>query len=206
MRKFTLTVATALLAAACHDATQPDPGIKPEFAVGSTFECVGVVHSGTFDNVVVPPGAFCLLQDAIVAGNIKALESSHLLINRGARVGGDIEGDKADVQLLAIGNNARNLVHGSIQIKGAGAVALVCGTDLPQGEIRLEKNTGFVHAGGVTCDGFGEGNTLPNGRIRIKKNIIPTTRSLEITGNVVGGDLEVLKNEGLALSSCKTTR
>lgn len=53
MRKFTLTVATTLLVAACQDAMQPVPGTKPEFvAGGSDYECAGSAtgfrqHCGT---------------------------------------------------------------------------------------------------------------------------------------------------------------
>lgn len=74
MRKFTLTVATTLLVAACQDAMQPVPGTKPEFvAGGSDYECAGSA-TGTFDNIVVPPGEDCGLFNATVQGNVTALK------------------------------------------------------------------------------------------------------------------------------------
>ncbi len=73
----------------------------------------------------------------------------------------------------------------------------MCGTDLPEGNIQLEKNTGNVFAGGSNCEGFGDGNTLPKGNIKVEENTItPIYTLLEITGNSVGGDVLVFKNQG----------
>src|SRR5687768_948399 len=64
-------------------------------AMAGDTPCVGML-TGTFDNVVVPPGQTCLLTGATVRGNVKALENSRLVINN-STVGGNVEGDKADL-------------------------------------------------------------------------------------------------------------
>jgi hypothetical protein len=57
---------------------------------------------------------------------------------------------------------------------------------------------GFVHLGGPICQGgFCGGNTLTRGSIRVKKN----TNTIfgigsEIVGDTVGGNLQVLRNQG----------
>lgn len=240
MRRLNLTLstaATALLAAACHDATEPGPGTNPEFAMGgSDFQCTGVA-TGTFDNVVVPSGAFCALIDATVKGNVKALENSSLIMRRttvggnvdvasrgtlgsgavlssstvkgnikalensqlemsGMTISGNVEGDKATLVDL-FSEAGRNLVGGNIQIKEADFAVRVCGTDLPQGNIQLEKNTGLVLVGDPSCGGgLLGGNTLPKGSIKVEENTIPADRRLTIEGNSVGENVLVVKNQG----------
>jgi hypothetical protein len=198
-----VTGAAVLFAAACDDATTPDPAAAPELAVGAgAFECTGPA-TGSFDNIVVPRGAFCTLSNSTATGSIRALEGSTLFIIN-STIGGDVEGAKANnVELVAI-NGARNLVGGSIRVSGGGEGVLVCGTDLSTGDIEVERMTGFlpgngfVHVGGSICDGgFGGGNTLTKGSIRVRKNTIPANSiGLEIVGNSVAGDLQVLKNQG----------
>jgi hypothetical protein len=202
MSKLNPAALAAFALLACQDATQPNHTVRPEFAAGNTFECVGP-ETGTFENVVVPRDAFCTLSNSTVTGDIKALRGSTLfMINM--TVGGSIEGNKADNVELAAINGARNLVGGSIRIRDGGEGAFICGTDLPEGDIEVERmfgfngQNGFVHLGGSICEGgFGGGNTLAQGSIRVKRNTNTTFGiGLEIVGNTVGGDLQVLRNQG----------
>jgi hypothetical protein len=205
MSKLRLSLATAACAFslnACNDATEPGPAVRPDFAAGGRFECTGP-ETGTFGNVVVPRDAFCTLSNSTVTGDIKALAGSILFIIN-TTVGGDIEGDKArNVELVAI-NGARNRVDGSIRIRDGGDGAFICGTDLPAGDIEVERmfgldrQNGFVHLGGSICEGgFGGGNTLAQGSIRVKSNSTTIFGiGIEIVGNTVGGDLQVLRNTG----------
>jgi hypothetical protein len=147
-------------------------------------------------------GSGAVLSSSTVKGSIKALENSQVEMT-GMTVGGNVEGDKADfVDLFT--EAGRNQVGGSIQIKEAGAVR-VCGTDLPEGNIQLEKNTGFVQVGGSGCGaGLFGGNTLSKGNIKVEENTIPASCGpfppfpcrLEIIGNSVGGNVLVFKNRG----------
>lgn len=176
--------------------------LSPFGVVEGGYECVGNV-TGTFDNIVVPPDAFCTLSNSTVNGDIRALDRSRLfMINMS--IAGDIEGNRAEnVQLVAI-NDARNLVGGSIRIRDGGEGAFICGTDLSNGSIEVERMTGFgdqngfVHIGGSICEGgYGGGNTLPNGDIRVHDNTHPENGiGLQITGNSVGGDLRVTNSQG----------
>jgi hypothetical protein len=72
------------------------------------------VLTGTFDNVVVPPGARCTLENSFVQGNVKALESSQLVIEN-SNVRGNVVGDKADLVQVNV-----STVRESISIKEGG--------------------------------------------------------------------------------------
>lgn len=199
-------LATALLFGACRDATEP-VAVEGSGGSGNDTECVGTL-SGTFDNIVVPPGAACFLQAATVNGDVKALENSRLFL-RSVTVRGNVEGDKADrVDIIQLTNAPRNLVLGSIQVKEGAGFARVCGTDLPNGNIQIQKMGTFVLIGGLQCSGFGGGNTLARGNIKVEENNIvsslPTLPELDIRDNSVGGNVQVFKNMGPGLKTVQT--
>lgn len=195
-------LAAALVFSACNpDATAP-PGVAGSGGSGNDTQCTGFLPPGTYDNVVVPPGAFCVLQTSTVNGSVKALERSQLNI-RNTTVRGNVDGDKADiVDMLAFGG--RNLVLGSIQVKEGGGTgnfsyARICGTDLPNGNIQIEKMRNYVLVGGPRyCGGLGGGNTLEKGNIKVEENSIgfPFFGEMEISNNSVGGNVQVFKNVG----------
>jgi hypothetical protein len=81
-------------------------------AVADDSRCVGAL-TGPHDNVVVPPGALCYLNNAQVKGNVKALENSRLV---GGNLGpntvqGSVYGDKAEIVQFN-----RSTVRGNIEI------------------------------------------------------------------------------------------
>lgn len=89
----------------------------------------------------------------------------------------------------------RNIVGGNIQIKEGDGGAQVSDTDLPGGNIQIEKMKVFVKVGGCGVeDGPDDGNTLPKGNIKVEENAI--SQNLQICGNRVGGNLQVFKNSG----------
>jgi len=198
------TLAAALVFSACsQDATAP-AAVAGSGGSGNDTQCTGFLPPGTYDNIVVPPGAFCLLENSTVNGSVKALENSTLSIFGRVTVHGNVDGDKADiVDMLGIGG--RNLVLGSIQIKEGGSTggfsyARVCGTDLPNGNIQIEKMKNYVLVGGPRfCN---TGNTLAKGNIKVEENSIgfPVPfGEMEVSRNTVGGNVQVFKNVGPGL-------
>jgi hypothetical protein len=141
--------------------------------------CVGLL-TGPHDNIVVPPGAVCLLH-AFVRGNVKALENSQLIIV-GSDVRGNIQGDKA-----ARVDVFRTSVGGNIQIKeGVSSIFFheVVFNTLSDGNIEIEKN----NVAGIQVFG----NTLHKGTIKVEENV--TQLFLDIRFNEVPQNLQVFKN------------
>jgi hypothetical protein len=66
----------------------------PSEALAEDFECNGTFAGGTFDNVVVPSGATCILKGATVEGNISVKPTGALGLEGGI-VGGNVESDTA---------------------------------------------------------------------------------------------------------------
>jgi hypothetical protein len=80
--------------------------LLPSVLQAATTSCVGTL-TGTYHNVVVPPGADCLIMGSTVLGNVKALAASRLVI-RDSRVRGHITGDHAglvNIYFTTIGGN-----------------------------------------------------------------------------------------------------
>ena len=120
--------------------------IIPPAAQADDTTC-GVIAAGTHDNVIVPEGAFCLIQGpgTVIKGNVTAFPRSSLLIQGGVEVHGNVIGladslvrlhaglpienivrgnvlgDKVDgLELQFVGN----VVHGDIHVTGRGVVPL----------------------------------------------------------------------------------
>jgi hypothetical protein len=173
---------------------------KPAWA--DDTRCVGVV-TGVHDNVVVPPGAFCTLQNAQVMGNVKVLEEATLRANA-STIRENVQGPQVREILLQFGTQ----VGGDVQIKGANP-GTTNGFDINVrvgGDAQLEENRGrvFVDAAFVAGDlevrknisqGFleVEFNTV-GGNVKIEDNVVLS--SMSVLGNRVTGNLQVFKNTG----------
>jgi hypothetical protein len=187
MKHAVVLVAAVLAAFACQD-TQPvgiDEANGPSgLALSGDTPCVGTL-TGTFDNVFVPVGRTCNLQNSTVQGNVKALPESRLFM-RNNRVRGNIDGDEAVLVQVRGGT-----VGGSIQIKEANNTSVIGaevsgGTVLTQGNIQVEKmNTGGILIRDVR---------LTKGNIKVEENV--TRSSFEIVRNRVAQNVQVFKNRG----------
>jgi hypothetical protein len=177
-------------------------------AAGADTLCTGPVDGGTFDNIVVPPGAFCRVNFAEVNGNVSALENS-LLVIVDSNVRGSVVGDKADA-VLVVGS----FVRGDITITGGGPApetllegfgcpllsssplvfvsceALVFQT-IVDGNVKIANMVGSI--------GVGE-SRIRIGSLKIKDNIIPRGETLlAISGTMglpVSKNVEVSNNTG----------
>ncbi len=174
----------ALVASVCSVALFGAPG-----AVAGDTKCNTGLNStltGTFDNVVVPPGATCQIHNAQVKGNVKALEDSFLLVTT-STFRGNVVGDKAqNVDLRT------STIRGNVEIKeGESAAgtsnAVVQFNTFTGGNVKIEKMTG---ANVVVRFNQGIGN------IQLFENPIPPDRQILVVENVVAGDLQVFKNVG----------
>ena len=149
---------------------------------------------GTFDNVVVPPGATCFLLNSVVNGNVKALEDS-TLFSSSNRIRGNIEGDKPE-DVTATGD----VIGGNIQFKevtpfpGNFFFVTVINSILTDGNIEIEKNTSAV----VEL----VGNRVNKGNIKVEENF--TTGEFRIVGNRVAQNLQVFKNRGPAAKTVQS--
>jgi hypothetical protein len=191
------TLAAALVFSACQDSTEP-VALEANAGSSSDTECVGVPSddefftvlptTGTFDNVVVPPGATCFLLGSTVRGNVKALEDSRLFMVEDV-VGGNVEGDKARAV-----NVIFSTVSGNIHIIEAGdpffLSAFVLGTVLPNGNIQIEKGRRFLGDWNVVE------STLEKGNIKVEQN--DATFFSQVFTNTVAGNVQVFRNVGPA--------
>jgi hypothetical protein len=180
----------ALVFAACQD-TQP-VGIDEEVTNGSgalglsgDTRCVGTLSGRTFDNVYVPVGKSCTLQNSTVKGSVKALPNSRLYMSNN-KVDGNIDGDEALLVRVRGGT-----VGGSIQIKDSYSPSLLgaevsSGVVLTQGNIQIqEMNTGGILIADVR---------LLKGNIKVEDNL--TRSRFEVIRNRVGQNVQVFKNRG----------
>ena len=99
--------------------------------------CYGTVGRIEVDNVRVPRGATCTMNETIVDGNIEVEEGATLRANA-VRVDGNIQAeDAARVDVLA-----NSFVGGNIQIFQSGAADITAVTI--DGDLQLEENAQFT--------------------------------------------------------------
>jgi hypothetical protein len=181
--------------------------VSPSTAAADDTMCVGSL-TGTFDNVIVPPGQTCVLNDAMVWGNVKALEDSRLRINN-SRVNGNVEGDKADIVQLFFtvvreqitikeGGPAASILPSPFNVCGNGILfspceALMVAVTVEVGGIQVEKTTGSVFISSSDV----------NGNVKVEANAVDVPEVLTIRSNTVNGNVQVFKNAG---SGEKTVR
>jgi hypothetical protein len=173
--------------------------LTPSIAAADDFSCPPTVTGQIPGNVIVPPGATCIITNATVQGNVKALERSRLLISN-SNVGGNVEGDKADIVQIFFSE-----VRENIWIKEAGPAqppapafnvcgfgmnftpceVIIAGTTVMGGGVQIEKM-----AGDVVID-----RLLAPGNLKVEENAI--TGILLIQNSTVGQNMQVFKNIGV---------
>jgi hypothetical protein len=199
MRMLRCSLAALMATAICLLTASP--------ALADDTPCVGAL-TGAHDNVVVPPGAECTLTGAQVFGNVKAQEDARLFAVTNV-VRGNIEGDKAEVMDLR-----NNEVGGSIDVKEGEIddpvddVQIFGNRLLGNGDIKVEKMVGEIEVGVARAPG-GFGNVVAAGNIFVQENV-PSFQDpffgLEVSDNVVGGNLQVFKNRGPAPKAVTNNR
>lgn len=180
------TLAAALAFSACgQDVTAP-AAVAGSGGSGNDTQCVAAL-TGTFDNVVVPPGATCSLSNSTVRGNVKALERSTLSVSN-TQVRGSIEGDKANIVQIFGGTVGGNISIKESTFTPSGLVAaFISGTVVLEGNVEIQKNV----ANAVRVFGV----TLNKGNMKIEDNVTAVF-DVTISGNRVAQNLQVFKNKG----------
>lgn len=152
--------------------------VVPPLAHAGDTTCVGTL-TGVHDNVVVPPGAACVLAGTEVTGNVK-VERDATLRALGARIRGNVQGDGvASIEL-----RFQTSVGGDFHMKGgaAGAPSEFTGGVTIGGDVLVEGNAGdtIIRDADVTGD------------IDVLKNF----GFVRVEINTVGGDVSVAANSG----------
>src|SRR6267142_1286918 len=171
--------------------------------------CAGYLNGGTYDSIVVLPGAFCRVDLAEVNGNVSALENA-LLVIVDSTIRGSVLGNRADA-VLVVGS----FVRGDISITNGGpspqplleglgcpllrssplrfvsCEALVFRTIVDEGNVTIQGMVGSV--------GVGE-SRVRRGSLRLRDNIIPAGETLLVISGTVGlpvaTTVEVSRNTG----------
>jgi hypothetical protein len=199
-RSAALPIIALSLAIACDSTTAPDPnqGLGPSLQEGpSDQECVGFLPPGTYQNVFVPPGAFCVLQSSMVKGNLTAFEHSRLETDittiRGSLKG--LEGSTVSLLRCVVEGNIETdkafhagvgacTVRGNILVQGTSSSTVrVVGTEVLEGGIQIEKSAGGVVMGQVI---------VHKGNVKIEDN----AGVLSIAGIEVAQNMQIFKNAG----------
>ncbi|HJU68959.1 MAG TPA: hypothetical protein VJ650_12035 [Gemmatimonadaceae bacterium] len=190
---FALTV--SLVMSACSDPTAPRPDEDPSFrrngGSGGTItmtQCTGVLPPGTYDHVIVPPGASCTVNGSLIRGNVLALADSRLFMSAD-EVLGFIKGDGADiVHILGTTVADQIFIHNG-SLSGAGGVLNVWiagGTVVTGGNIHVENMQADIISIVNT--------TVANGSIELFDNATETFLQSEF--NTVSANVDVFRNGG----------
>jgi hypothetical protein len=191
MKRITAVPLTMLFVVACSETTtgpiHPNE-TEPSFqTTDSDFHCIGT-NTGTFQNVIVPSGAFCFLFNSTLTGNLKILPGSEVTSFNNT-IAGDIQADKAlfvDIIFDRVGGNieiADGNPEGSSQ---AGFLDYrVFGATVANGNIHIIKNQGNI---------FILQNILSKGNLKVEDNL--NIIDLIVQNNQVPRNIQVFKNKG----------
>jgi len=148
---------------------------------------VRTLPPGTYDNVVVPPGARCFLANAQVKGSVKALENSRLF-GYSNTVLGNVIGDKAEVVVFNSSTVRENIDIKEGEVNDRGRDVDIFRTTVQEGNIKIEKMTGDIAV---------EASRVLKGDIQVFDNIIiGRFLGLENLLSNVGQNFQVFKNTG----------
>ena len=174
--------------------------------------CIGTI-GGTHDNVVVPPGASCVLATGtVVTGDVKVESGAFFGTFFGctappcATISGSVQAQKARIVSIVC-----STVNGDVQVQDSGpsgagsAFTRITGSTVG-GNIQIEKQSGGAIVVGPSapahpCEvaaGAPLGNTV-GGDVQIKDNTTPFSPSVGL--NIVGGNLQCEKNAPGPVSS-----
>jgi hypothetical protein len=159
----------------------------PSAAVANDQPCLGPQLGGVYDNVVVPPGAECELANALVLGNVKALEDSRLRVVN-TEVRGGVHGDKAEAVSVTEGTVGGDVNASEGETPGDAAFDFELSSRVG-GNVKVEEMAGNVSVVGSQI----------GGGLIVLDNPIP--EALTIDGNSVAGNVQVFKNFGPGIKS-----
>jgi hypothetical protein len=171
-KKITLALVSGLILflSACGVSATPDETLTAQ----GDFICRGLVTAVNQENVIVPSGASCTLENVTITGNI-LVEPRGALVARTVNVGGSVQADGHT--RVTVTTSSR--VTGDIQIKQGGSARVV--STRVGGTLEVESNVG-TH--------FLSRNTV-SGDMKVNAN---TGVSTTIQFNRINGNLQCQDN------------
>ncbi len=172
LKKMVLVIVSGLtlFLTACGVSNTPDETLSAQ----GDFICRGLVTAVNQENVVVPVGATCTLENVTITGNV-FVNPQAILTTRGVNIGGSIQADTH--RRVTITSNSR--ITGDVQIKQGGNTRVI--SSRIGGTLEVESNTG-TH--------FLSRNTV-SGDMKVNQN---TGLSTTIQYNRVNGNLQCQDN------------
>lgn len=139
-------------------------------------ECTGLISNTTVDDVFVPEGETCHLQNVDVQnGNVQAGKGSYLILEGVTVHNGNVQADQADTLLLL----TVWVLNGDVQAVETTAVNIV-GIYVPYGNIQISKGErGYIYG------------SYTDGDIQVSEFTWKATIDLNKTGK---GNIQVTKN------------
>jgi hypothetical protein len=184
----------------CERAPTSPAGLEPNSALAARapasndLRCESLVQFGTFHDVVVPPGAFCVLGTSVVTGNVTVLEGARLIAFSNT-VHGDLRGEKAGQVDFRFGRIEGDVdIDGGIGKSPVGLDYVVFQVTMPTGNVRVRKVvSGNVH---VAENTLGEGNITVDGNtvdfLNVQDNNLATAGHLHVFNNT--GEVSLVRN------------
>lgn len=160
--------------------------------------CEGALPPGTYDEIVVPPSAFCSVERSEVWGNIRALAGAQLFTADNV-IHGNVVGE--DVETI---RSRRNMLAGDFVVRGGGPAAFgptasICGTTVG-GHVVIRGTTGGIGLRWAPIPGLDSPNNSFCGTNRISGNVViadnEVTRLFLVLENWIGGSAVVVNNRG----------
>jgi hypothetical protein len=201
MRRLLLLLSASLLSTLVVFITAPA-------ALGGDTKCTATLTGVIPGNVIVPPGATCILNNADVLGNVYVRPTGALWTQQNVKVRGNIQADQP--QWIGLGypfGTPRNTVGGNVQIKKTifvpppatvGAFNFICNTDV-SGDVQIEESSkdapwdiGYSHSctAGTPTGPAAFGNIF-RGDLQVYKN----EQRVRIAQNEIAEDLQFFENK-----------
>lgn len=163
------------------------------------------------DDLVVPAGATCIIDNTTVGDDVKVGRDAYFQASNNSKIGDDVEARRALVVFIDSGTTVGDDVEikdtpqalvfdstigGHIEISRAAEQVNVCGNTV-DGRIQVRDSERDILIGDPLTVGCAGNTVLDGHRIRVEDNSVD--KELVIRGNdVQGGDLEVNDNSGAA--------
>lgn len=161
MKKLPWILVCSVVAAACSDITAPPQpsSVTPRIAgVPRNTRCVGALPPGTYNDITVPEGETCVVENSIVLGTVRAKEASRLTLFN-VRVDENVLG----LQAAAVHVYGGGSVTGNIDLRGANSPNELFSVFINQTEVKwgsilvLNNNAGGI---GVINNSVLEGSVI----------------------------------------------
>jgi len=150
--------------------------------------CVGFLGPGTFDDIVVPSAATCLLRPGTFVDGDVDVEPTGFLSTflGGVTIDGDVHAEGAFIVSITC-----STVNGNVDIDGTTSFSRVTGSTVG-GDVKIENSGTSIIVGPSPGFALCPGGNIIGGNVELEDNT--TTFSANVAANTIGGDLECENN------------